>query len=187
MWRLNTLSDTFILTDLTIHFNQYKHSYNYWHPGHYLSSCFYLKQHFKDCTLPLTTGKNPTKLGPINRADPYLQTQNQNKAGYINKKKRTLWLWSAGELCQPSDRHLLGIEGVAWSAQRIPPVVSLGFLDHSHYYFFQVAPQLSSGGWVDPVPDPLLLRKSWSARNRTQDLWICSQKLTTRLQRRSDI
>jgi hypothetical protein len=29
---------------------------------------------------------------------------------------------------------------------------------------------------VDPVPDPLLLRKSGSAANRTQDLWICSQK-----------
>jgi hypothetical protein len=27
-----------------------------------------------------------------------------------------------------------------------PPVVSLGFLDRSHYYFFQVAPQLSSRG-----------------------------------------
>jgi hypothetical protein len=32
----------------------------------------------------------------------------------------------------------------------------LGFLDRSHYYFFQVAPQLYSRGWVDPVPDPLL-------------------------------
>jgi hypothetical protein len=30
---------------------------------------------------------------------------------------------------------------------------------------------------VDPVPDPLLLRKSDSAGNPTQDLWICSQKL----------
>jgi hypothetical protein len=29
---------------------------------------------------------------------------------------------------------------------------------------------------VDPVPDPLLLRKSGSTVNRTQDLWICSQK-----------
>jgi hypothetical protein len=30
---------------------------------------------------------------------------------------------------------------------------------------------------VDPVPDPLLLRKSGSAGNQTQDLRICSQKL----------
>ena len=30
---------------------------------------------------------------------------------------------------------------------------------------------------MDPVPDPLLLRKSGSAGNRTRDLCICSQKL----------
>ena len=29
---------------------------------------------------------------------------------------------------------------------------------------------------MDPVPDPLLLRKSGSAGNRTRDLCICSQK-----------
>jgi hypothetical protein len=34
---------------------------------------------------------------------------------------------------------------------------------------------------VGPVPDPLLLRKSGSAGNRTRDLWICSQELTIRL------
>jgi hypothetical protein len=33
---------------------------------------------------------------------------------------------------------------------------------------------------VDPVPDPLLLRKSGSAGNRTRDLCICSQKLWPR-------
>jgi hypothetical protein len=58
-----------------------------------------------------------------------------------------------------------------------PPGRSLGFLDRSRYYFFQVALQLSSQGWVNPVPDPLLLRKSGSSGNRTQDLWICSQEL----------
>jgi hypothetical protein len=30
---------------------------------------------------------------------------------------------------------------------------------------------------VDAVPDPLLLRKSGNAGNRTRDLWICSQEL----------
>jgi hypothetical protein len=30
---------------------------------------------------------------------------------------------------------------------------------------------------VDPVPDPLLLRISGSAWNRTRDLWICSEEL----------
>jgi hypothetical protein len=39
---------------------------------------------------------------------------------------------------------------------------------------------------VDPVPYPLLVRKSGSARNRTSDLWIFSQELlTTRPQMRS--
>jgi hypothetical protein len=32
---------------------------------------------------------------------------------------------------------------------------------------------------VDHVPDPLLLRKSGSAGNRTRDLWVCSQELNT--------
>jgi hypothetical protein len=40
--------------------------------------------------------------------------------------------------------NFLQIEGVAWSAQRIPTVVNLGFLDWSRYFFLQVAPQLSS-------------------------------------------
>jgi hypothetical protein len=35
-----------------------------------------------------------------------------------------------------------------------------------------LAPQLYSRGWVDPVPDPLLLRKSGSAGNGNRDLWI---------------
>jgi hypothetical protein len=51
--------------------------------------------------------------------------------------------------------------------------------------FVQVAPQLSSRGWLDPVPDPLLLRKSGSAENRTRDLWICSQVLWPLVRRRS--
>jgi hypothetical protein len=43
----------------------------------------------------------------------------------------------------------------------------LGFLDRIHYFFFQVASQLYSRGWVDPVPDPLLLGKSGSVGNGT--------------------
>jgi hypothetical protein len=43
-------------------------------------------------------------------------------------------------------------------------------------YFIQVAPQLTSRGWVHPVPDPLPLRKSGIAGNRTRDLCVCSQK-----------
>jgi hypothetical protein len=49
--------------------------------------------------------------------------------------------------------HFLRLEGVAWSAQRIPTAVNPGFLDRSRYFFIQVAPQLPSRSWVDPVPE----------------------------------
>jgi hypothetical protein len=42
------------------------------------------------------------------------------------------------------------------------------FIDRSSYNFFQVAPQLCSRGWVDRVPDQLVIRKSGSAWNRTR-------------------
>jgi hypothetical protein len=58
---------------------------------------------------------------------------------------------------------------------------NLCFLDWRRYFFFQVAPQLYSRGWVDPVSDPLLLRKSGSAGNRIQT----SGSVTARPQRRS--
>jgi hypothetical protein len=35
-------------------------------------------------------------------------------------------------------------------------------------FSFQVAPQLYSRGWMDPVPDPMPLRKSGSEGNRTR-------------------
>jgi hypothetical protein len=77
---------------------------------------------------------------------------------------------------------LKNLSSVAWISERTIPtyrlyhVVSvtdpygrkLGFLEQSHYFFFQVAPQLYSQGSVDPVPHPLLLRKSGSAGNRTR-------------------
>jgi hypothetical protein len=40
--------------------------------------------------------------------------------------------------------NFLRIDSVAWSVQRIPTVVNLGFLDRSRNFFpFKVAPQLS--------------------------------------------
>jgi hypothetical protein len=55
--------------------------------------------------------------------------------------------------------------------------VNLSFLDRSRYFCFQVALHLSSRGWLDHVPDPLLLRKSGSVGNRTRDHWVCRQEL----------
>jgi hypothetical protein len=56
-----------------------------------------------------------------------------------------------------------------WSAKRIPIAVNFGFLDRSRY-FLVIAPQLSSRGRVDPVPDQPLLRKfSGKAGIRTRN------------------
>jgi hypothetical protein len=62
----------------------------------------------------------------------------------------------------------------------------LGFLDRSRYFFFPVAAQLYSKDWVNPVPDPLLFRKSGSAGNRTRTSGSVARNsdLTTRTQRR---
>jgi hypothetical protein len=60
------------------------------------------------------------------------------------------------------------------------PLISVFQIRNRYFFFIQVAPQLTSRGsrgWVDPVPDPLLLRKSGSDGNRTRDLCSCSQKL----------
>jgi hypothetical protein len=58
-----------------------------------------------------------------------------------------------------------------------PTVFNLSCLYRSRYFSFKSLLIYSYKGWVDPVPDPLLLRKSGSAGNRTQDLWVSSQKL----------
>jgi hypothetical protein len=58
--------------------------------------------------------------------------------------------------CRRSDCQLVRIEGATRSAWRIPPAVFSRFSRHESLLFCQVAPQLYSRGWVDPVPDPLL-------------------------------
>jgi hypothetical protein len=85
------------------------------------------------------------------------------------------WPESASELYRMSDR-CLSARLLPTFADRRCRVVSvtdpygriLRFLDRSRYFFLQVASQLYSRGWVDPVPDPLLLKKSGSARNLTR-------------------
>jgi hypothetical protein len=81
-----------------------------------------------------------------------------------SKKKKISIVWVRKRII-PTERpplvgeviaNFLRIEGATWSAWRIPTAVFTVFLDRSRYFFFQVAPQLYSRGWVDPVPDPLL-------------------------------
>jgi hypothetical protein len=95
-----------------------------------------------------------------------------------NKKqitKQIPWPQSASELCRTSDRRL-SAKLVPTFADRGYRVVNatdscgliLGFLDRRRYFFFQVAPQLYSRGWMEPAIDSLILRKSGSTGNRTR-------------------
>jgi hypothetical protein len=93
----------------------------------------------------------------------------------VTKLKKAPWPESASELYRPSVRRL-SAKLVPTFADRGCRVVSvtdpygriLAFLHRGRYFFFQVAPQVYSRGRVDPVPDPLLLRKCGSAGNRTR-------------------
>jgi hypothetical protein len=106
----------------------------------------------------------------------------RNERRFINIKK--FLAFSPRELYRPSDTRL-SAKLVSTFSDRGCCVVSttdsygriLDFLDRRRYFFFQVAPQLYSWGWVGPVSDPLLLRKSGSAGNRTRDLWTWRQEL----------
>jgi hypothetical protein len=90
------------------------------------------------------------------------------------QRKQTPWPESARELYRPIDRRLspkllptFADRGCCMVSTTHPYGRILGFPGWSPYYFSQVTPQLYSRGSVDPVPDPLLLRKSGSAGNRT--------------------
>jgi hypothetical protein len=91
--------------------------------------------------------------------------------------------WVSSELYRPSDR-CMSAKLLPTFANRGCYVVSvtdpychiLHIQDRSRYFFFQVAPQLYSWGWVDPVLDPLLLRKCSSAGNRTQTSGFVARK-----------
>jgi hypothetical protein len=92
----------------------------------------------------------------------------EKKAPWLSVRKQTIptdWPPRPAKQCR-----LLPVEGVAWSAQRILTAFNPCFLDRSRYLFIQVAPQLSARGWMDPIPEPLLPRKSGRAGNRTPNL-----------------
>jgi hypothetical protein len=98
-----------------------------------------------------------------------------NTTYMTNNKNETPWPEYASDLYRPSDRRL-SAKLVPTFSDRGCHVVSvadsygnnLDFLDRSLYLFFQVAPELYSRGWVDPVPDSLFVTKSGGAGNRTR-------------------
>jgi hypothetical protein len=71
--------------------------------------------------------------------------------------------------CRRSDCQLLWIMGATWSAW-YPYGRTLGFSGQEPLLFYQVAPQLYSRGWVDPVPDPLFFLVVPGIEPEPQDL-----------------
>jgi hypothetical protein len=72
--------------------------------------------------------------------------------------------------CWRSDCQLFADRGCHVVNVKDPYGRILGFLDRSLYFSSKVAPQLYSRGWVDPVPDPVLLRKSGSPQSNSGPL-----------------
>jgi hypothetical protein len=109
------------------------------------------------------------------RVDHKLDVQEENATGcYIITNNNSVAL--VRERTIPTERSPLvrevsdnfcGYRGCRVVSSEDPYGRNLGFLDCSLYFFFQIAPQLYSRGWVDPVPDPPL-RKTGSAENRTR-------------------
>ena len=50
-------------------------------------------------------------------------------------------------------------KGALWLAKRLSLNLNFSSLNQISLLFIQVATQLASRGWVDPVPDPILLGK----------------------------
>jgi hypothetical protein len=104
---------------------------------------------------------------------------------YVTEKKKLIWPESMSKPHQPCNHHL-SAKLVSTSVEKGCHMVSLthpygrilGFLDRSRYFFFQGAPQLYSWGWMEPVSDPLRLRKSGCARGWNSDHYTTLTKCT---------
>ena len=81
----------------------------------------------------------------------------------------------------------MGVQGALWLAKCLSSALILVFLTGFRYFSYQVATQLSSRGWVDPVPDPILSEKclGYSLESNPGPLGWQSDVLTTIPNRRS--
>jgi hypothetical protein len=71
----------------------------------------------------------------------------------------------------------LRIEGVAWSAQRIPTVVNLGFLDRSRYFSFKQLLSCPHEAEWTPFQTRRFSENLEAPGIEAGTLWIGSQKL----------
>jgi hypothetical protein len=138
----------------------------------FLSAVFSYNVGIKSPLLGGSALKGSTRSYVSHRLAPDSESSLSNFHG---SKPEAPWPESASSLYRPSHRRL-SVKLMWIFSDRGSRVVSateprgriLGFIDRRRYCFLQVAPQLHSRGWVDPVTDPLLLRKSRSAGNRTR-------------------
>jgi hypothetical protein len=138
----------------------------------------------KVCRIPYVRGWWQQQLSTIQYGGKTLKILHSTVTDEKTWKEFKLNLWGGGgklrglsqranytgrtaAACRRSYSQLLRIEGGTRPERWILRPYSQ-FLNRSRYFFFQVAPQLYSRGWVDPVPDLLLLRKSGSAGNLTR-------------------
>jgi hypothetical protein len=94
--------------------------------------------------------------------------------GFSPQANYTHWATAA---CRWSYSQLLRIDGVVWSAQRIPTAVNLDFLDPEPLLFHSSSSSVILTRLSKSLSRLTTSQKSGSAANRTRDLWICSQKL----------
>jgi hypothetical protein len=100
--------------------------------------------------------EHPRKPFPVSLYPPQISHDLTNKKNKLHSlSPRANYTDRATAACRRSDCQLLRIKGATWSTWRIPRPYSR-FSRQEPLLFYQVAPQLYSRGWVDPVPDPLL-------------------------------
>ena len=77
----------------------------------------------------------------------------------------------------------MAVQGALWIAKRLSLNLNFSFLNRISLLLNQVATQLSSRGWVDPVPDPILPEKflEYSRESNPGPLGWQSDVLTTNL------
>ena len=75
----------------------------------------------------------------------------------------------------------MAVQEALWLAKRYPSTLISVFLTRFRYFSYQAATQLASRGWVDTVPDPILLKKflGYSRESNPGPLGWQSDMLTT--------
>jgi hypothetical protein len=133
-----------------------KHSCNCLGLRHFLNKSFRCMRSnvFGKSTHDLWDSDSMTEISVKHTAaDPWLMWWKKKLISGALIRKRTIPT-ELPPLVGEVSANCLQVEGVAWPAQWIPTAVNLGFLYRSRYFFIQIAPQLSSRGWVDTVPEP---------------------------------